>query len=473
MDTQAPAFVILGATGDLTSRMLFPAIYQLFAQGDWNSSKIVGYGLDDWTAGQFQSHLETSLQELVPGFDAKVWAKLVPQIAYQRGDLTPSSLGMLKSWVDGPAIFYLALPPQLFGEAAGSLGKAGWADETKGWRRLVVEKPFGEDLASAQYLNGQISSAWQESQIFRIDHFLGKDTAQNILVFRWINLLLAAVWNRDYISQVQITYAETLGLEGRWSYYDKAGALRDMLQNHLLQLLALTAMEPMTAWDVEDLHHHRSEVLRSIVPIPPDEVPNYAVRGQYTAGSKAGQPVVGYRQEPHIAPTSDTETFAAVKCLINTWRWQGVPFYLRSGKRLAADYAEIAVQFKAVPPGFFGAGQNNWVVFQLKPQESIILTMAAKTPGWALGIEEMKLAGPYKKGPEEEYTPYEHLLYDVLTGDHSAFPQFDEVEAAWRVMDPVLTAWKTGEPEFYAAGSQGPAAADKLMDLGQQWRIVE
>lgn len=473
MGDKRMSVVILGATGDLTRRLLFPAIYHLYAHGEWVPTSIIGYAMEDWSQDKFCGHIEENLKRFVADFDPAVWAKLKAFVFYQPGDLTADSLSRLKSQVEGPAVFYLGLPPQLFAQAAQGLGQAGLNEEIAGWRRLVIEKPFGWDLASAEELGKSLEPWWKEGQIFRIDHFLGKDTAQNVLVFRFINRLLESIWNGAHIAQVQITYAETLGLEGRWQYYDKAGALRDMLQNHLMQLFALVAMETPSEWNALNLHNHKAEVLRAVRKIGEGEVDRYAVAGQYTSGLIQEKAVPGYTQEEGIPQSSTTETFAALKFYVDNWRWHGVPFYLRSGKRMAADYAEIAVQLKPVPLKMFGEGLADWLVFRLKPDEALDLVMWAKKPGLELKTEQVILTAPYKKAGEDDYSAYEQLLLDVLKGDQSAFPRFDEVEEAWKIVDPVLKAWSRQSPQTYAAGSLGPEGQNRLMDSGLAWRGLE
>lgn len=464
--------VILGATGDLTRRLLMPALYRLYALGLLEPPEIVGYAVEEWTREQFVAHVKEDTPSFAPHYDPKTWAEFCTHLDYKSGDLSPEKLEVLCDLVPGNGIFYLALPPQLFGQAAEALGKAGLGDTRRGWRRLVVEKPFGWDLASAQALREQIHRGWSEDQVYRIDHFLGKETTQNLLVFRFANRFLEPIWNSTHIAQVQITYAETLGLEGRWRYYDAAGALRDMLQNHLVQLFTLTALEPPSVWNAEVLREHKVEVLRSVRPIPEGEVDNFAVRGQYTAGLVGGQPVPGYLEEPGIPSDSRTDTFAALKFYVDNWRWQGVPFYLRSGKRMAASYAEIAVQFRAVPGLPFGQPDtpSNWLIFQMKPGEQMDLIVNAKKPGLNLEGRQVTLTTPYLRAGETEFSAYEQLLMDILEGDHSQFLRFDEVEWSWRILEPVLAAWKTGRPEPYEANSEGPAAQARLMEPGQNWR---
>lgn len=464
--------VILGATGDLTQRLLMPALYRLYARGHLEGVFLQGYAVEDWKQEEFLAHLEQALRRFVPEFDPAVWAGLRERIAYRAGDLSPETLAALRDDLAANALFYLALPPNLFGPAAEGLGRAGMHEDTQGFRRLIVEKPFGYDLASAEALRGQMHRFWREDQIFRIDHFLGKETTQNLLVFRFANRFLEPIWNAQHIAQVQITYAETLGLEGRWRYYDQAGALRDMLQNHLMQLFTLVALEPPSVWDAEILREHKVEVLRSVRPIPVERVEDFAVRGQYTAGSVGGQLVPGYRQETHIPPTSTTETFAALKLYVDNWRWRGVPFYLRSGKRLRSDYAEVAVQFHQVPAQFFGpkVPGSNWLIFRVQPRESLVLQAWAKRPGLALEARPVTLEAPYEQPGDAPYTAYEQLLLDALQGDQAHFLRFDEVEWAWRILEPVQAAWKSGPPEPYPAGSEGPLGMAQLMSDGHAWR---
>jgi len=469
MEQEEMTLVLLGATGDLTRRLLFPAIYRLYAAGKWDPKQIIGFAKEDWTQEQFLTHIEENLKIFVEDFNQATWTRLKPAIGYQSGDLTSASLGQLAPRIGGSAVFYLGLPPQLFGPAAEALGQAGLNRGT-GWRRIVIEKPFGWDLDSAEALRAVIAPWWDEEQIFRIDHFLGKDTAQNVLTFRFVNRILGSIWNREHIQQVQITYAETLGVEGRWQYYDRAGALRDMVQNHLLQLFSLVAMEPPGEWNATDLHNHKAEVLRSVRRVLPEDIKNFAVAGQYTEGTVNGKSVPGYRNEEGISAQSTTETYAGLKLYVDNWRWHGVPFYLRSGKRMAHDWAEIAVQMRPVPENMFGAGLADWLVFRMKPDEAIDLVMWAKKPGLGLETEEVVLTAPYKKVGEIEYSAYEQLLLDVIQGDHSAFPRFDEVEESWRIMDPILTAWANSEPQAYPAGSDGPKGQDRLMEPGLAWR---
>jgi glucose-6-phosphate 1-dehydrogenase len=338
----ATTLVILGASGDLTKRLLMPALYRLHTLGLTPDLRIVGYAMEPWSREYFVEHIHEALKAFAPDFKPAQWNRFRRQLDYVGGELKADQLVALKSKLSPASMFYLALPPPLFGVAATALGEAGFSKSPRGgWRRLVVEKPFGTDLASAEALREQMHAYWEEEQILRIDHFLGKETTQNLMVFRFANRFLEPIWNAQNISQVQITYAETLGVEQRAAYYDKAGALRDMLQNHLMQLFSLTAMEPPSSWDAEVLRDHKVEVLRSVTPITARTVNKYAVRGQYRAGKLGRKKLDGYRSEPGVKRGSDTETFAALRLEVDNWRWRGVPFYLRSGKRLASNYSEI------------------------------------------------------------------------------------------------------------------------------------
>ena len=476
-DAKQITMVILGATGDLTRRLLAPALYRLHTIGKLPNLAIHGYAVEDWSSEHFRDHIHESLKAFARDFREDDWPGFATHLSYTKGDITAAQLTQLKDQVKGPVLFYLALPPQLFAQAAQGLGQAGLADEGQGWRRLVVEKPFGWNLASAEALRQSLHTTWQESQILRIDHFLGKETVQNLMVFRFANRFLEPVWNSDHIAQVQITAAETLGLEGRFRYYDSAGALRDMLQNHLMQLFTLTAMEPPSVWDGEVLRDHKVEVLRSVRPIEAGRVNRHAVRGQYVAGQGAGQKVPGYLEEKGIPGNSITETFAALKLYVDNWRWRGVPFYLRSGKRLAADYWEIAIGFKEVPARLFETASiepipANWLVFRMKPDECIDLVAWAKEPGLEVKTRKVVLSTPYKLAGDVEFSAYEQLLLDAFEGDRSHFLRSDEVEWAWRILDPVISAWESGNPGLYVAGSQGPDAQNRLLEDGHVWRKI-
>jgi glucose-6-phosphate 1-dehydrogenase len=412
------------------------------------------------------------------------------------GDLDdPSTYDRLRAQLDElslrHALFYLAVPPTLFGGIARGLGAAGLnqapaagsgaapAAGEPAWRRIVVEKPFGRDVATARALNQELAAAFAETQIYRIDHYLGKETVQNLMVFRFANGIFEPVWNRRYIDHVQITVAESVGVEGRGGYYETAGALRDMVQNHLFQLLALTAMEPPNSFDADRVRDERVKVLRAIRPFTPEVVARDVVRGQYAAGAVGGQPVVGYREEPTVSPSSATETYVALKLRVDNWRWADVPFYLRTGKRLARRVSEIAITFKSPPLLLFRevcAEQvvPNTLIVRIQPDEGIALRFQAKVPGPDLSVGlvrmDFKYADYFGAKPS---TGYETLLYDVMTGDQSLFHRADMVETGWEVVAPILQAWERAPDgvQGYPASTWGPSRADALLIRdGREWR---
>ncbi|MGH8280261.1 MAG: glucose-6-phosphate dehydrogenase [Gammaproteobacteria bacterium] len=466
--------VILGATGDLTQRLLMPALYRLYCLGYARGLKITGYSIEGWSRTRFQNHILKALRAFAPDYVATEARRFSAGLDYVSGGLNAKEMAGLSQKIKGAALFYLALPPPLFGTAAVALGQAGLTQSGKDWRRLVVEKPFGTDLASAEALRKQIHTEWDEQNVLRIDHFLGKETTQNLLVFRFANRFLEPLWNSAHIAQVQIGCPETLGVEHRAAYYDHAGALRDMLQNHLMQLFCYTAMEPPSSWDAEVLRDHKVEVLRAVVPYTAQSVRRFTARGQYAAGHIGRKRVPAYRKEPGIPRTSTTETFAALRFEVNNWRWQGVPFYLRSGKRLVSSQWEIAVQFKQVPDALPGGRTvaNNWMIFRMQPNASLNLLATAKKPGAELDAHQVVLTTPYARDPDKEFSAYEQLLLDALSGDRSHFLRFDEVEWAWRLLDPVLKAWRHGQPDPYASGSEGPQSQNRLLAPGHAWRSM-
>ncbi len=472
--------VVLGASGDMARRLLFPALYVLDADQKLGDLKVVGYALEQWSTDEFKNRLKAGVQDLAHvQTDATTWQRFAGRLSYRQGDLSPESLNGLKETLAGGNIaFYLALPPGMFASAASAIASTGLNQENGGWRRLVIEKPFGIDLASAEKLNQELHENWTENQIFRIDHFLGKETVQNILVFRFSNRFLDPVLNSSHVAQVQITAAETLGLEGRYRYYDRIGALRDMLQSHLMQVLTLVAMEPPSVWDSDVLREHKVEVLHSVLPIADEDVDKHAVRGQYTKGAIRGQEVPGYRDEGGVGEESRTETFAAIKLFVNNWRWSGVPFYLRSGKRMTDDLTEVAITFRDPPLRLFSGtnlmdGTNNRLVFRLRPAESINLYVQAREPGIELKSRQITLHSDYSSAGHGDSNSYLQLLLDVLEGDRTSFLRFDEVEWAWRILAPILSRWQSGEPEPYAAGTDGPAGQERLMADGQAWRSIK
>lgn len=476
MTTEPATIVILGASGDLTRRLLFPALHRILAEDLLSpNTRLVGFAIEDWTTEAFLDHLYQGVEQFCGGIDAAAWAAIAANTYYVSGDLDVEHLGRLRELVTGPALFYLALPPPLFGQAATALGEVGFADQSSGWRRLVIEKPFGTDTASAVALQAQLRIHWAEDQLLRIDHFLGKDTVQNMLVFRLANRFIESVWNVNNIVQVQITAAETLGLEGRWRYYDGAGALRDMLQNHLMQLFALTAMEPPSVWSADVLREHKVEVLRSVRVIRPEDVEMSAIRGQYGAGEIEGKTVVAYNEEENIPPSSTTETFAAIKLVVDNWRWLGVPFYLRSGKRMSGSLTEIALELRPAPSRMFGSERavSNWIVLRLRPDETIEIQAVAKKAGLGMTTEQVMLSTTDEAAGGPEYSAYEQLLIDAVNGDCSLFIRGDEATEAWRIVQPILDRWSSdGQIPRYASGADGPPPPAGFFDEGRSWRAV-
>ena len=470
----SPTLVVLGASGDLAARLLFPALLSLERRERLEDLRIVGYARQEWSTDQFHENLHAAMATHVGDVDQKYFQKFIERIDFHGGDISVESLRGLHGVMDGPAIFYLALPPGVFADAAETIAKTGLADEKQGWRRLVIEKPFGVDLASACALNEQLHRYWREDQIFRIDHFLGKETVQNILVFRFANRFVEPLMRAAHVDEIQITVAETLGVEGRSRYYDGIGALRDMIQNHLIQMMTIATMEPPALWDSEMIRDHKVEVLKAVRPVIPDAD---SVRGQYTAGLVEGAPVLGYRAEPGVDPTSRTDTFAAVRLHLDTWRWEGVPVMMRSGKRLAAKAHEVAFRFREPPTRLFRHTplehvDPNWLVFRMSPTERMDLVVRTKQPGLELEARESVLSASYtnEQDAANEASAYEGLLLDVIEGDHTPFLRFDEVEWSWRIIDPILKAWEAGAPEDYVAGSDGPTGQHRFLGAGHSWR---
>jgi glucose-6-phosphate 1-dehydrogenase len=484
--------VIFGATGDLTRRKLLPALYRLTQQRLLpNEFAILGAARQPLSDDEFREHMKAAVTEFGPdeSLNDSEWQSFAKRISYIAGEFGDAALYQkLKAKLEeldhdydtqGNRIFYLATAPEFFGVVAKQLGDAKLAKPAKRtWTRLIVEKPFGRDLESARSLNKTLASVFDESQIYRIDHYLGKETVQNLLVFRFANSIFEPLWNRQYIDHIQITNAETIGVEGRGGYYEKAGALRDMIQNHVFQVTSLIAMEPPASLTASGVRDEKIKAMQSVRPLPADDIENLVVRGQYGPGTVLGDTVPGYREEPGVDPKSSTETFAALKLQFDNWRWAGVPFYLRSGKRLQKHITEIAIQFKEVPQRLFNDSdaplQPNVLVIRIQPNEGISLRFGAKLPGQALRIRSVNMDFRYGssfgvKAPEA----YERLLLDCMLGDSTLYARRDMVERGWEIVTPILKAWEKPALDFpnYEAGSWGPQAAFALIERdGRGWR---
>jgi glucose-6-phosphate 1-dehydrogenase len=482
-------FVIFGGAGDLTWRKLMPALFDLSQSHSIPAHyAIVAVDRVELSEEALRKHLHEGVRKFARTgkSSAKEWSEFARHIRYLHGDfkgaatykeLSNLCAGLEKEWgAKAQRIFYMATPPSLFGEIPSMLEHAGLAAERAS---LVIEKPIGYDLDSALALNRTLASAFQESQIFRIDHYLGKETVQNILAFRFANPLFEPIWNRRYVDYVTITAAEQVGVGHRGGYYDGAGALRDMVQNHLMQLLCLVAMEPMVSFDADEIRNKKVDVLHAVRPIPEDAVHRSTVRGQYGAGWIGGKKVPAYRQEEGVPADSHTETFAALRLFVDNWRWQDVPFYLRTGKRLPRQASEIAIQFRAVPHRSFPTEaavdwQSSRLIISIQPDEGILLRFQAKHPGAKMVLQPVDMQFSYRQSfatPSPE--AYVTLLWDVINNDATLFMRADQVEAAWRILDPVLDAWKASPPnDFpnYPSGTWGPDATQGLLiHQGHSW----
>jgi glucose-6-phosphate 1-dehydrogenase len=493
------AMVIFGVSGDLTSRKLMPSLYDLamtsrLAEG----FSIIGVSRREWTDEQFRDEMRRAVEAhaRTPVTQDR-WDSFASGLFYVSGNFDDESmyerLGARLDEVDrerrteGNRLFYLATPPSFYITIINSLGERDLVERQDfyrapkvGWMRLVVEKPIGNDLASARELNHAMSEVVSESQIYRIDHYLGKETVQNAMAFRFANVLFEPVWNRHYVDHMQITVAESLGVENRGTYYEEAGAVRDMLQSHMLQLLSIVAMEPPAVFRGNAVRDEKVKVLRSVIPPPGAAVKDFTARGQYAAGFIEGKTVPGYRQEEDIAPTSTTETFVAMKLNIDNWRWADVPFYLRTGKRMPRRVTEIAIQFQRVPHLMFQAAgttdvEPNLLTLRIQPDEGISLRFAAKIPGTTMELRTVRMDFAYGASfGSAGADAYERLLIDAMMGDQTLFARRDEVETAWHIIDPVLAAWQaeevTGLP-LYEAGTWGPEKSDALIERdGRVWR---
>jgi glucose-6-phosphate 1-dehydrogenase len=484
--------VIFGASGDLTARKLIPAFYHLCKDRLMPPAfRIVGFARREKTDASWRQELRTALDQFsrTKPLDEKVWKEFAANVFYCRGDLADAAAykkleELLTSFGSGPLrenlLFYLATQPSQFGEVVEEIHRAGLLNKDGvGWQRIVVEKPFGHDLASAHALNNELTRYAHESQVCRIDHYLGKETVANILMFRFSNSIFEKLWNRNSVDHVQITISETLGVGERGGYYEEAGALRDMAQNHMLQVLSLIAMEPPVSLEAESVRDEKVKLLKSIRPLTPADVARQVVRGQYFAGMVNGQPRPGYRQETKVKTDSNVETYVALKLFIDNWRWSGVPFYLRTGKNLPMSASEVRIQFRPTPNVLFAAqcGQQldaNALTLRLQPNEGISLRFNGKVPGMSLGVRPVRMHFSYD-AEFGAYTPeaYERLLLEAIAGDATLFIRRDEVETAWQIVDSIRTGWD-GKPltnrEFYAAGTWGPIAADDLLaQLDHNW----
>jgi len=486
VDLQPCSFVIFGATGHLAATKLIPALYRLELEGRLPEiTNFIAFGRRDWGDADWNAHMETTLRSKLAGqFAPQCFSRFARRFSYVRGDLRDSNafqvlsgeLGRPKTGVCSTIVFYLAIKPEDYGYVAENLAAVG-LNRPRGLHRIVVEKPFGVDLESAQALNQLLHRHFDERQIYRIDHYLAKETVQNLLVFRFANLMIEPLWNRNFVDHVQITVAEQAGIETRGDYYDRSGALRDMLQNHLMQLLTLVAMEPPPALDADALRDEKVKVLRSIRPLRPDEISNHVLRGQYGRGSVEGKPAAAYREESGIGPDSVTETYVAARFYIDNWRWRGVPFHVRTGKRLAAQSSLIALRLRHPPQQLFRETpmENmtpNWVLLGIQPGESMHLEIHAKQPGLGMQTRVVRMNAGYRKDHEPRRDAYETLLADIVRGDPTNFIRFDEVEWAWRVVEPILKSRDRRDSiQVYPAGSWGPDKAREMFESEDRaWR---
>ena len=497
------AMVIFGSSGDLTKRLLIPALYNLAKAGRLSDKfALIGVDRTDRSHEEFRAYLAEGVRSFVSDtgtgpvtapFDARAWEFLAARMTHLKGDVTdPEMYDRLAQALKeaesehgtaGNVVFYLAIAASLFGPVVERLAAAGLTrEENQHWRRVIIEKPFGHDLESARALDARLAKVLSEHQIYRMDHFLGKETVQNIMVLRFANGIFEPLWNRDHIDHVQITVAETVGVERRAGFYEETGALRDMVPNHVFQLLSLTAMEPPNSFAADAVRTEKDKVLEAVIPLDDNDVRRNVVRGQYTAGVVRGQPVKAYREEEGVAPDSMTETYVALRLGIDNWRWAGVPFYLRTGKALTRRTTEIAIQFKQVPFALFRDTPvetltPNVLVMQIQPDEGISLQFGAKRPGPDIHLGAVRMDFRYRDYfNTDPSTGYETLVYDCMIGDPILFQRADSVEAGWAVVQPILDLWRSDKSvplEFYTAGTAGPEAAEQLLwRAGRRWRPI-
>jgi glucose-6-phosphate 1-dehydrogenase len=482
------AMVIFGASGDLTGRKILPALARLADRGVLDDGfTVIGVARTEWSDDEFRAHVAESTPDGGPK-----WRALTERFKYVTGEYDhPDTFDLLKTHLDeadqvdgtdGNRLYYLATIPSVFGLVAGALAKHGCSGPGEGgsFARVVVEKPFGRDLDSALALNDQMHAAFDESQIYRIDHYMGKETVQNVLALRFANAIFEPIWNRRYVEQVQVTVAESLGVEHRGGFYETAGALRDIVQNHVMQVLALTLMESPTSTDADRIRDEKVKLLQAIDIPTPDEAVDKSVRGQYSAGVIDGEPVVGYRDEEDVAPDSQIETYLALRLRVENWRWAGVPIYVRTGKRLPARVTEVALTFRQVPFLLFDHRSSrdlrpNTLILRIQPDEGISLEFGAKIPGEKFHLRSVAMDFSYDDAfaGTEAADGYERLIHDAMVGDATLFIRSDEVEQAWRIVDPYLVAWSQpgGALHFYPAGTWGPHMADLLVERsGDEWR---
>ena len=483
------ALIIFGASGDLARRKLMPALWNLYAARTLPEPfTILGVSRTEISDPEFRTRVREAVTEFsrTKPPSEQVWERFASSLFYLSGDPKDTELyPRLKATLEeherrrgGPPnrLFYCSTPPSVYGDIVQHLGSAGLARAEGGWTRIIIEKPFGRDYASARHLNELLAQSFSEDQVYRIDHYLGKETVQNILVFRFANQIFEPLWNRIHVNHVQLTVAEDLGVETRGAYYEEAGALRDMVQNHLLQLLCLIAMEPPVTFDAAPVRDEKHKVMEAIRPIDPAKVDEIAVRGHYTSGFINGRPVPGYREEKGVSPTSRTETSVALKLYVDNWRWAGVPFFIRTGKRLPKRASEIVISFRRTPHMIFRrspAGvEPNTLVIRIQPDEGISLTLTAKSPGPDLKLAPVTMDFRYGEvfgGQSPE--AYERLILDAIHGDATLYARADWVEQAWSILQPILDAWAAGgEPASYEAGSWGPPEADAFIKRdGAAW----